>query len=290
MRRWLIAAALLSMALSVRAEQRFQVTGVILKVDQPRQSLTVSHESVAGYMGAMVMSFRVFDPKMTEGLEPGTKITFALVVTQDKSYIEDIHILSFESPGQHPLEARRLQMMESVITGNPSGRLQVGQLIPDFTFTDQDRKQIRLSALKGRVVALNFIYTRCPLPDYCVRLSNNFGQLQRRFANRMGRDLVLLSITFDPKRDQPEVLAKYANTWKADERTWHFLTGPPPDIVRVCRLFGVESWTDDGLFIHSLHTVIIDRDGKLAVNIDGNQFTAQELGDLVEAQMEGDHR
>ncbi len=286
MSRWLIAAAFLSLALSVSAEQRFQVTGVVLKADQPHQLLTVSHENIVGYMDAMVMPFHVSDPKMLDGLKAGTKVTFLLVITQDRSYIEDIRVLSFESPEQHPLEARRLQTMESIITGNASGQIRTGQLVPDFTFTDQDRRQITLSTLRGRVIALNFIYTRCPLPDYCVRLSNNFGQLQRRFANQMGHDLVLLSITFDPTHDQPEVLAKYAATWKADERTWHFLTGSPPDIDRVCHLFGVESWADDGFKIHTLHTVIIDRNGKLTVNIDGNQFTAQELGDLVQTQIE----
>jgi protein SCO1/2 len=289
MSRWLIVVAFFLLTLSVRAEQRFQVTGIVLKADQPRQLLTVSHESIAGYMGAMVMSFNVSDPKMIDGLEPGTKVTFMLVITKDKSYIEDVHILSFESSGQHPLEARRLQTMESVIEGNQSGQLRVGQPVPDFTFTDQNRKQITLSTLRGRVIALNFVYTSCPLPDYCVRLSNNFGQLQRRFADEMGRDLVLLSITFDPTHDQPEVLAKYASTWKADGRTWHFLTGSPPEIVRVCHLFGVESWADEGLRIHTLHTAIIDRKGGLVVNIDGNQFTAQELGDLLEAQIERDH-
>jgi protein SCO1/2 len=99
----------------------------------------------------------------------------------------------------------------------------------------------------------------------------------------MGRDLVLLTVSFDPVHDQPEVLAEAAKTWKADARTWHFLTGPLPDVKQLCGRFGVDAWTDEGLMIHSLHTVIIDRRGKLAANLEGNQFTAQQLGDLVEA-------
>jgi protein SCO1/2 len=114
-------------------------------------------------------------------------------------------------------------------------------------------------------------------------LSNNLGRLQKRFADRMGRDLVLLSVTMDPVHDTPEVLAKYGTTWKADARSWHFLTGPEPEVRKVCRRFGVNFWPDEGSLTHSLHTIVIDRQGKLAANFEGNEFTAQQLGDFVEA-------
>jgi protein SCO1/2 len=277
---------LLSLALQVRAERRFSVSGVVLEVDRSTQILFVSHESIPGFMGAMAMPFHVRDARLFEGVQPGCKIEFTLVVTQDSSYIDHLEIRSFESLGQHPLEARRLQRLESLVAlGQNPPPLSVGQHVPDFTLIDQNRNRVTLSAFTGRIVAIDFIYTRCPLPDYCVRLSNNFGQLQRRFSQRLGRDLVLLSVTFDPQHDQPEVLAKYANIWKAEPHNWHFLTGSLPDVTRLCHLFGVDSWADDGLLTHSLHTAIVDREGKLAVNIDGNQFTVQELGDLVEAQM-----
>ena len=98
----------------------------------------------------------------------------------------------------------------------------------------------------------------------------------------MGRDLILLTVTFDPAHDQPDVLAKYAATWKADPRTWHFLTGSPADIRRVCDLFGEAYFQDEGLMNHSLHTVLISRNGKLVANLEGNDFTAAQLGDLTE--------
>ena len=136
-------------------------------------------------------------------------------------------------------------------------------------------------------MAVTFIYTSCPLPDYCFRLSNNFGQLNQRFAGRMGRDLVLLSISFDPVHDQPDVLAKYASTWKADPESWHFLTGPLDDVKAVTRQFGLNFWPDEGYVTHSLHTLVIDRQGRLAADFEGNQFTARQLGDYVEALMAG---
>jgi protein SCO1/2 len=116
-------------------------------------------------------------------------------------------------------------------------------------------------------------------------MSNNFGRLKNRFADRMGKDLILLSITFDPIHDQPDILAKYAANWKADPNTWHFLTGPLDDVRAICGRFGLNYWPDEGLLTHSLHTVIIDRQGRLTANLEGNEFSAEQLGDLVEATM-----
>jgi protein SCO1 len=130
-------------------------------------------------------------------------------------------------------------------------------------------------------VALNFIYTSCALPNFCCRISNNLGVLQRRFKEQLSRDLVLLTVTFDPQRDQPERLAHYAENWKADPQTWHFLTGSVPDVQRITDMFGIDYFPDEGLMNHSLHTAVIDRQRKLVANIEGNLFTADQLADLV---------
>jgi protein SCO1/2 len=101
----------------------------------------------------------------------------------------------------------------------------------------------------------------------------------------MEKDLVLLSITFDPDHDQPETLADYARTWTKDATGWHFLTGPSTDVKNLCREFGVNSWQDEGFLTHGLHTVIVDRQGRIAANLEGNEYTAKQLGDLTEAVM-----
>jgi protein SCO1/2 len=124
------------------------------------------------------------------------------------------------------------------------------------------------------------------LPNYCFRLSNNFGKLNQRFASRMGRDLVLVSITFDPAHDSPPVLAKYAATWKAEPKSWRFLTGTLPEVQAVCRRLGLNFWQDEGLFSHSLHTLVLGRDGKLAADFEGNEFSAQQLGDFLSTLVE----
>src|SRR5262249_38498029 len=100
---------------------------------------------------------------------------------------------------------------------------------------------------------------------------------------RLGRDLILLTITFDPVHDQPDVLRDYAKTWNADQENWRFLTGEETEVQRVCSMFGVSSFPSEGLLVHSMHTVLIGRDGKLIANLEGNRFTAQQLGDLIDA-------
>jgi protein SCO1/2 len=132
------------------------------------------------------------------------------------------------------------------------------------------------------VVALTFAYSRCPNPNYCFRLSNNLSQLGRRFHDHTGRDLVLMTIVIDPDNDRDKALARYADTWKANPATWHFMTGNLSDVRSVAELFGMGFWNDEGFLTHSFHTVVIDREGRLAANLEGNQFTAAQLGDLVE--------
>jgi protein SCO1/2 len=105
----------------------------------------------------------------------------------------------------------------------------------------------------------------------------------------MGEDLVLFTVVIDPAHDQPEALANYARIWKADGRAWHFLTGPLADIQKLCRNFDMAFYPDEGLFVHSFHTAIIDRDGSLAANLEGNDFTAQQLGDLMQTIMAPGH-
>jgi protein SCO1/2 len=280
--RWLPIAVLMAAMPAAVAAQRYSGNGMIISVDPSKQAATISHENIAGYMDAMVMSFRVKDAASLKDLVPGTKVDFTLAVDHGATLIEALRAIPFMSTERDPDAARRLSTIESIISKSKASELPVGARVPDFTLTDQDKRATRLSEFAGKVVALNFVYTRCPLPDYCFRLSNNLAQLQKRFSDRLGRDLILLTITFDPVRDTPEVMAKYARIWNADLKAWHFLTGPASDVRKVCRMFGVAAWQDEGILTHSLHTVVIDRSGRLAANIEGNTYTATQLGDLVE--------
>ncbi len=262
------------------------ISGLVLSVDAAHKSITVSCQSVPGYMDAMTMPFEVRDAKDLDGIRPGASIDFTLVVDGDSSYAKDIRIHRYENLEQEPLEARRLSIVSKL--ANPAAAasvLNTQQSVPNFTLTDQARNKIAFSQFKGKVVALSFAYVRCPNPAYCYRLTNHLGELQKRFAANLGKDLVLLTIIIDPEHDQNDAINKYAEMFNAHPQTWHFLTGPLPDVQRVSRMFGMEFWSDEGFLTHSFHTVVIDREGKLFANLEGNQFTSEQLGDLVQTTL-----
>jgi protein SCO1/2 len=275
---------LLAVQSSVIARE-YPVTGMVLGVDRSRNTFTASIQAIPGFMSAMTMPFEVKQKRELDGLTRGVIVEFVLVVNDKSSHAEHIRIVRYQSTEQDPLAASRLKLLTDVAGGAPRKVLAIGETVPDFTLTDQQRRSVTLSDLRGKVVAINFIYTSCPLPNFCLRIANNFGVLHQRFRAQLGRDLVLLTVTFDPVHDTPEVLAQYASRWSADPTAWHFLTGAPGNVQRVSHLFGVDYFPDEGLMNHSLHTAIIDRRGKLVANIEGNQFTADQLGDLTETVM-----
>jgi protein SCO1 len=281
--KYLNLLAILLLSGACWAGEQHAASGMVLKVEPAHKMLLVSCDSIPGFMDAMTMPFDVHDAKELDGLAPGMIVAFTLVVEPSASYVEHIQVRPYESVEQDPLTARRLKMLNRITNPDASDvkMLAIGATVPDFTLIDQVHRRISLSQYAGKVVALNFIYTSCALPNFCYRSANNFGVLQRRFKEQLGRDLVLLTITFDPQRDHPEQLAHYAENWKADPKTWHFLTGNVPDIERVTSMFGMDYFPEEGLMSHSLHTAIIDRHGKLVANIEGNRFTPDQLGDLV---------
>jgi protein SCO1/2 len=268
---------------TIAAAQTYQVSGVVLQVDPARNSFSASIRAIPGFMPAMAMPFEVREKKDLAGLVPGAAVEFILVASRTSSYAERIRIVPYQSVEQDPLAANRLKLLTRLAGTRSPRMLAVGEATPDFRLTNQKHRAIALSDLRGKVVAINFIYTRCALPNFCLRIANTFGAIRKRFESQLGRDLVLLTVTFDPARDTPDVLAPYAAQWNADPATWHFLTGPVADVQRVCHLFGVDAFPDEGLMSHSLHTAILDREGRLAANLEGNQFTVDQLGDLIQA-------
>ena len=276
-----VMACLAAAAAAAQAPSRHRVTGMVLSIDVPRRTLLVSHDAIAGLMGAMTMSFAVRDPAELAGLTPGATVTFTLVTSPDGAHAEAITVVPYDSVELDPMVARRLRLLESLIGTPRPAPLPVGAVVPDFTLTDQAGVRVSLSQLRGQVVAVNFVYTSCALTQFCFRVANHFATVARRFEDRLGKDLTLLTVTFDPARDTVEVLRTYASQWNADPRTWRFLTGDAADVRRVCDLFGVDSFPDEGLMNHSLRTAVIDRSGRLMGRIEGNEYTAAQLGDLV---------
>lgn len=265
----------------------YRVYGIVLGVDREHNSFIASIREIPGFMSAMTMPFSVRDPQQLASLRQGEIIDFTLAVSKDASWAENIRRHIFVDGDREAQESARLHTLQT-FTSPPSAtkELNPGDQVPDFSLIDQSNTPIRLSQFRGKVVALTFMYTSCPLPDYCFRLNNNFGNLQSRFRPELGKNLVFLSVTFDPTHDQPAVLASYAKTWNANPGGWHFLTGPLPEVERVCHEFGLNFWQDMGLITHTLHTVVLDRQGRVAANLEGNQFSAKQLGDLIQSTLD----
>jgi protein SCO1 len=267
--------AILAVVLGAACAERHEARGLVLKVDAPAGVMTVSHDAIPGFMDAMVMPLTAAHPPDLDELRPGDRIAFRLNVHQDRTLVDRVRILS---------GAPSADVLMAPGTG---ASISIGEMVPGFTLINQRGEPISLETLRGSVVAIGFVYTRCPLPDYCPRVITNLASLRNRFGDRLGRDLVLLTITFDPKHDTPDTLQAFAASYGADVDGWEFLTGEPGDIARVCSLFGVESWPEEGLITHTLQTVVIDRDGRLAAIVEGKEFSPRQLGDLVEGRLAG---
>jgi protein SCO1/2 len=289
MSAWILIVCSLLTGPAAFGAQRYPALGIVLKIQPPR-TIIVSCAEIPHFMPAMEMTFAVDDPGELAALRQGVMIDFTLVANPDAPSAEHIRIHHFLNPDAEPLAVKRMELLGKMLAPeNGKELLTVGQPVPDFALTDQHGQPIRLSQFSGKTVAITFLYTRCPFANYCFRLANNFGRVERRFAGRMDKDLVLLSVSFDPQTDSPAVLEKYASTWKENTKGWYFLTGPVPEIRRVCHMFGMSVWSDEGMLAHSMHTAVIGRDGKLVANLEGNEFTAEQLGDLIQSVMDGSH-
>jgi protein SCO1/2 len=249
---------------------RHPVRGLVLEVDRSASTITISHDEIPGYMDAMVMPFTVRDPRALADVRPGDRIGFRLNIRDERTWIDRLQLLSAA-----PVDVGLTQ------TPAVSTLVPVGGEVPDFTLTNQDGAAISLSSLRGKVVAVTFIYTRCPLPDYCPRMITNLQAIERRFPERVGKDLALAAVTFDPQYDTPQRMKEYAQFFKADKPGWQFLTGSLEDVTRVAANFGVEFWPEEGLITHTLQTAIVDKEGRLVASVEGKDYSPKQLTDLI---------
>ena len=244
--------------------------GMVVAVKQDPPTLTISHRAVPGFMPAMTMPFALDSASHRAGppagITPGARVRFDLIINKSRSRIRALRLepkSSLAGDFAIPVAAEKLP---------------VGSSVPDFELTDQTGNRTRLSDSNGKVRALNFIYTRCPLPEVCPRLSAAFASLQRRF----GPDLMLLSVTLDPAYDTPAVLARYAASLHARPDRWRFLTGTESQVTALARSFGLVHWAEEGAIVHSSYTAIVDRSGRLAGLVEGSSFPLPQLASLVE--------
>lgn len=254
--------------------KRYDLKGTIVAVDKAKKKATIKHEPVAGYMEAMTMDFPIKEDWIWEDLSVGADIRAELVVDKDGYWLEKIGISALPNPNQTPLPVR-----EDVA--------QIGVSVPDFSLTNQDGKKISMKDFRGKSLAITFIYSRCPLPEYCILMSKNFSDAANQLhENAELKDKVrLLSISFDPATDTPAKLKEYGRGYlgkdsKADFSVWQLATGPEKDIKSIADFFGLRYEVDQNdktQFNHSLRTVIVAPDGKIHKVFSGNEFTPADL-------------
>lgn len=257
------------------AQRRYPMTGEIIAIDRSAHQLIVRNDDIPNFMKAMTMPFTVKDPAALDHSQIGQRIKATLIVTDTESWLEDIHVTA-----QAPAEAQPRSELQIPAEGSP---------VPDFAFTNQDGKRVHLAQYKGKVLLLTFIYTRCPMPDFCPRMMNNFRDIEKSLKQdpaAYGRTH-LLSVTFDPDFDTPTVLRHYALSTTSLPAAdlfshWEFLAPRPQDLDAIGHFFALSVWKEDagkdkGQITHSLSTAIIDSNGKLYRWYHGNDWKPEEL-------------
>jgi protein SCO1/2 len=248
----------------------YELRGQIVAVDPSRAELTVKHGDIKGFMPGMTMAYKVRDASLLSGKTPGDLIRATLVVEGSLGYLTAVDVTG-HAPLTEPPPAR-----------SGLDLLTPGETAPDVRVVDQDGAERHLADWRGRVLAVTFVYTRCPLPDFCPLMDRQFAVVQREAsADAQLRDRVhLLSVTVDPTFDTPPVLLEHAQRAGARPEIWSFVTGGRDDLDRFGSRFGVSVMRDDPAgaeVVHNLRTAVIDPGGRLTTVLGGNDWSAADL-------------
>lgn len=257
---------------------RYDFKGKVVSVEKDKQQVTVSHEEVKGYMPAMVMPFKLKDAWPFEVLSAGDQISATLVVDGPAAWLEDVVITQEGSAS-------------TTAAGAEATEAKPGDEVPNYGLVNQDGKMIKIHDYRGKALLLTFIYTRCPIPEYCTLMSNNFAQVDQELQKHGDayQRTHLLSISIDPDYDTPAVLRSYgaAHTGKyADEKFdhWEFASGTKDQVKGLAQYFGLKYYEGGDRIIHGLRTVIIAPDGKVQKVYRGNDWKPSEaVSDLIAA-------
>ena len=240
-----------------------------MSVNKADHTATISHEDIKGYMPGMTMEFKIKNDADLEMMKAGDQITGTLVIDDTSSWVE---IMSIAEGGAQLTPT-------TIVPGEPKP----GDQVPDFELANQDGKPIRISQYRGKALALTFVYTRCPQPDQCTLMSNNFAAIDQDLQKQpdVYAKTHLLTISFDPDYDTPRVMRSYgaAHTGRYSDETfqhWEFATGTADQVKGIAQFFGLRYFhdTESGQeqVIHSLRTAVIDPDGKLVKLYRGNDW------------------
>ena len=230
-------------------------------------------------MSSMTMPFVTRDPKQIADLKTGDAISFRMAVTQKDFWIENVKKIHREDVSvAEPKQT-------SPVSADRDARLKEGDGMPSFSLTNQNGERVSLDTFRGQPFVLTFVFTRCPVPNFCPRMSNNFEELQAAIKSGTGTLATthLLSITLDPDYDTPKILSDYAAFHNADPKIWTFATGDGKEIDSLTRAFSVYRQNEGGTISHGLATASIDRDGRIERIWRGNAWTPAEVTQAIHA-------
>jgi protein SCO1 len=247
--------------------RQYALRGQILDINRTDAVVTIRHGDIPGFMPAMVMPFKVKDRRLLEGRTRGDLVTGTLAVTGDEAYLMRLEVIG------HADVVQTAQVPLADV-------LQPGAMVPDARLVDVDGQPFQLSSLRGSAVVLTFVYTRCPLPEFCPRMDRQFSVLLGRIRDnpRLRGTVRLLSISFDPEYDTPAVLGAHQRGVGADGTIWRFASADRQTIDAFAPRFGlvvVHEAPDD--ITHNLRTAIVDRQGRLVTIYDGTGWSADEV-------------
>jgi protein SCO1 len=280
MRQILMSAVLICLGFAAGChsapEKHYPIQGEVISADPAKKLITVKHGDIPGLMPAMTMTYQVAAPKEIETLQPGDKITADLVVSETKGRLEKIVVVSKGDGKTSPGTTQRIP--------------EKGDAVPDFALVNQDGKIIHFSNFRGKVLLVTFIYTRCPLPDFCPRMNENFRAVQRLLQDVPGSTerAEFLSISFDPEHDTPAVLKHYASLYKQSvpgEKSfdWQFAAPSVKDLPELARFFGLVFQPEQAQIVHSLSTTVISPDGKVEKWFSDNEWTPADAAQAMQA-------
>jgi protein SCO1 len=254
--------------------QTFLTQGVVKELAADKRAVVIAHEAIANYMEAMTMPFTVKEPGELAGLRPGDRILFRLRVTDAESWVEGI--AKKEGTPIEEVKAARAPA-GAVPTAKPRHPLL------DFPFTNELGQAVKLSDFRGQALAITFFFTRCPIPDYCPRLSKNFDEASQKLRAMPDgpTNWHFLSVTIDPEFDTPVVLRTYGERFQYDPKHWSFLTGPKEKIDELASLSDVKAERANGFLNHNFRTLVIDVAGHLQMVFP----TGGNLSDAIAAEI-----
>ncbi len=261
------------------AAKRHPFTGRVISIDSQAASALIDGDNIPGFMDAMAMAYKIKPPSMVKQLSPGDSISAVVVVVQTNPKDEN-------AEPDYWLENVKVTAHAKAPPAQGANSLHMpapGEGVPDFALTDQDGRSISLSQYRGKVVFVTFIYTRCPFPDFCPRMSGNFDEIYKQLGqNPSLARAQLLSISFDPEHDTPKVLREYgfsvAHTHDAALfRRWQFAAPRAADLPKIADFFALTVQPEGGLITHNLSTAVIGTDGKIVKWYHGGDWQVSDL-------------